>query len=219
MAAKSREPEISMDELERIRNDPKGPAFRELIIDRYGTALLAQLRADLPDDLKGVLDPEDVLQESWSDVIRSLNQFVYGKHANLAAWLHTVVRRNLLDVIDFYRRTKRYQPGQGEQAASGDDEPSALDQVAQALESVSQELVRKERAEHFQRLLAELRPEHQEVLRLRYFEGLSFEEAARRVGCSKGAMLARQTRAFSDLRDRLRRSGLVSTWVFDRRPT
>ncbi len=57
-----------------------------------------------------------------------------------------------------------------------------------------------ERRSHFDALLAQLTPDHQEILRLRYFQGLSYGEIADRIGTPTGTVMSRLSRAHARLR-------------------
>jgi RNA polymerase sigma factor (sigma-70 family) len=57
-----------------------------------------------------------------------------------------------------------------------------------------------ERAAHLNAALAQLPPEHREVLQLAIFQGLGWAAIAQRLGCSEAAAKKRRERALARLR-------------------
>lgn len=109
-----------------------------------------------------------------------------GPKQHLSAWLYRVAH-NL--VVDFYRR----QPAQS---------PEALDDVAEvAVPGLHEErILRREEAERVRNVLRLLTPLQQQVVALRFLEGLDNEEVAECVGRTVGAVKALQHRALNSLR-------------------
>jgi RNA polymerase sigma-70 factor (ECF subfamily) len=111
-----------------------------------------------------------------------------GPKENLRAWLYRVAH-NI--VIDFYRR-QQHQPSQPlkEELIGDDDDPG------QAAEHRLQ-------AEQVRAAMGQLTPEQQQVIALKFLEGLSNEEVADITEKSIGAVKGLQHRALASLRRQL----------------
>jgi RNA polymerase sigma-70 factor (ECF subfamily) len=66
-----------------------------------------------------------------------------------------------------------------------------------------QDLMADERQQQVQDVVAKLAPEHRMVVVLRYTEGLSYEEIADILNCSRGTVASRLNRAHKVLERRL----------------
>ena len=80
---------------------------------------------------------------------------------------------------------------------------SLLDVVAAPAENILSRLVRAEREQTVQEIVAKLPPDQRIVVVLRYTEGLSYDEIAEVVGCSPGTVASRLNRAHKILERRL----------------
>jgi len=135
-------------------------------------------------------DALDVVQDAFIKAHRHLGKFE--GNSSFYTWLYRIVM-NL--AIDHIRRQKRARHvdyadalanSEGE-AAAGDAAllPRILGQ------NPSKSLVRKEMREQIGEALAALSENHRAVLILREVEGLSYEEMAEVMGCSKGTIMSR----------------------------
>ncbi|MFQ5875513.1 MAG: RNA polymerase sigma factor, partial [Dehalococcoidia bacterium] len=136
--------------------------------------------------VKVVADVEDLTQEVFMRAWRSIRRYKPGKRPFLA-WLYTIAH-NL--VIDYYRKRAR-EPlvtlEESPQATSGHEDTN--------IESfIDLDVVR--------RMLARLPADQQQVLMLRFVEGLDYTDVAAALGKSQGAVRVIQFRALRRLRQR-----------------
>lgn len=124
-------------------------------------------------------DALDILQDSYYDLWSALQkkQFAYTSDAEFRGFLFTILKRR---IARFYRFRKL--------TLSLDD----LD--VSDLEEESGE------SSHIIRSLEMLSPEDQEVMRLRYFEGLSFKEIAGLLNKEENTIKVRHHRSLDKLR-------------------
>ena len=71
---------------------------------------------------------------------------------------------------------------------------------------------RTEIAEAVQAAIAELKPKFRLPILLKYVEGLSYEEIASVMGCSKGTVASRLNRGHSQLAKRLAHLNNAAAW-------
>lgn len=157
-------------------------AFAELV-ERYQPRLHYFLRKLLGETHRA----EDVLQDVWLDVFRSLARL---KDAGaFPAWLYRIARDRAFR--EFRRPTPAYQPLDAVDVAddSGDEDFSAEDAAA------------------VHTALDRLPPEQREALLLRFLEGMRYEEIARVTGSPVGTVRSRLYYGKQALRRILERTG------------
>jgi len=114
---------------------------------------------------------DDMLQEVWFDVYRGVARLA--DPGAFAAWLYRIARRRAL------RQLRKRRPT-----------PSPLDGIDLADEEAADDFSAAD-AERVHAALGPLVPEHREVLLLRFFEGMSYEDIARVTGCHLGTVRSR----------------------------
>jgi RNA polymerase sigma-70 factor (ECF subfamily) len=166
--------------------------------------LLLKIAADeLGADLRGKVGASDVVQESMADALRGFAQFQGATPADWAAWLGQVLRHNLRDCARRYRGTdkrdlQREVPLEAGSTSSAPALPLAADDTGP-----EGAVLAAERAQRLERAVARLSEEHQQALRLRNQEDLSFEEVGRRLGRSAEAARKLWARALARLAEAL----------------
>lgn len=150
-------------------------AFAE-IVQRYHDRLGYYVRR-----LLGEADAvEDVLQETWLTAFRSLSGLRSPRA--LSVWLYRIARNTAL--------ANRRRPRAWVELS---DEPPAPDADDDADFSPAD-------ADRIHAALGRLRPEHKEVLVLRFLEEMSYEDIAGVVGCPLGTVRSRIHYAKRELR-------------------
>jgi RNA polymerase sigma-70 factor, ECF subfamily len=146
-------------------------------------------------------DALDVVQEAFIKAHKHIGKFE--GTSSFYTWLYRIVM-NL--AIDHIRRTKRVRNvefddslGQAESDSVGEEDllPRVLD------ENPGKSLARKEMREHIGAAMGELSDNHRAVLVMRELEGLSYEEMAQAMGCSKGTIMSRLFHARKNMQKRL----------------
>lgn len=156
-------------------------AFHALY-QRYLHRVYNRVRSKVPQQ-----DVEDVTQEIFIAVVRSLDSFEQRSRFN--TWLYTIVNRQ---IADFYRRRGRSPRS----AIELDDDGSKEIPVAADVEGAEQRVV-------LQRALQQLPEHYQEIILLRFVDGLTFAEIAEQRGQSLEAVKSLYRRAIQAIRDRL----------------
>lgn len=136
----------------------------------------------------------DIAQDTFLKLMDRIGQF--RGESSFDSWLYRLVVNSCLD---YRRRQKRWLPMVEE----------FFDTFRAPQASSLQELLKDERQQQVQDVVARLSPEHKLIVVLRYTEGLSYEEIADLLKCSRGTVASRLNRAHKVLERRL--SGLVRT--------
>jgi RNA polymerase sigma-70 factor (ECF subfamily) len=146
-------------------------------------------------------DALDVVQEAFIKAHRHLGKFE--GTSSFYTWLYRIVM-NL--AIDHIRRTKRvrnvdFNDALNHQEAEMVGEESLLPRILD--ENPAKTLLRKEMREHIGAALAGLSDNHRAVLVMREMEGMSYEEMAQAMRCSKGTIMSRLFHARRNMQKRL----------------
>jgi RNA polymerase sigma-70 factor (ECF subfamily) len=182
-------------------------ALEQLLLAHY-SRLEQRVRSRLGDESTGLLGVEDVLQEAFVDVFRSIGRFQPGASGSFTAWLNTVVEHRLLDSLRRLRRKKRGGDRRQVVATAAGDS-SLADLVALLSDhggSPSQCAARDEAIRAVQVGLAGLPDDQRSVILHRYVEQQSIESTATAMRRTPGAVRGLLHRAKHSLRDALGRS-------------
>jgi len=173
------------------------PWFRQQVATRMDAAMKARL------------DPDDIVQEAYIDVAAQIAHFEDRGPNSFVNWVGAILNHRLIDALRAVhcqardaRREVAGAPGSGSSSYA-----DLLDNVYTDTSTPSR-VVRREEA--FGALLTsidDLSESHRRVVQLRFLEGLSVKEAARRLGKSEDAVVALTKRALAALRERVDRLG------------
>jgi RNA polymerase sigma-70 factor (ECF subfamily) len=130
---------------------------------------------------------EDVTAATFERALRSLDTFEW-RGSGFAGWLHRIAAHEL---ADHYRRQGRAQTARGQRA---------LRELAGGGVVGADDAVPDERVDVILAALGRINPRYQQAVSLRYLAGLSHEEAAEAMGCSKPVMAVTLHRALAALR-------------------
>ena len=153
------------------------------LYNRYVQRVYNRVKSKVPPQ-----DVEDVTQEIFIALVRSLDG--YQQRSRFNTWLYTIVNRQ---IADFYRRRSRSERGHGiELDSEGAPEiPSTAEH-----DHADQRMA-------IQKALNTLPDHYQEVIMLRFAEGLTFAEIADQRGQSLEAVKSLYRRALQAVRDQM----------------
>ena len=130
----------------------------------------------------------EIAQDTFLKLFSSITSF--RAEASFQSWLYRLVVNSCLDQK---RRRRRLLPFVDH----------FLDNLRFGGESALHRVLREELSERVRAEVAKLLPEQRVVVVLRYTEGLSYEEIAETLGCSRGTVASRLNRAHRTLERRL----------------
>jgi RNA polymerase sigma-70 factor (ECF subfamily) len=185
--------------IERARRDE--PGAQDRLLDSYRNYLRLLARTGLDASLQGKADPSDLVQDALLKASLRFGQFRGTTDAELAGWLRQILARCLADLV------RRYRTG-GRRAGREQSLDRLVDRSSQAMERVlaadgaspSSSAARRDLGVVLSDALAELSEDHREVIVLHHLEGLGWDEVARRMGRTAGAVRMLWTRALKQLR-------------------
>ncbi len=180
------------DRLERGRTGDRA-ALDELFA-RWQPLLCLQARRLLGADVAARADPADVVQEALAQAYRDLGQFRGRTEGEWVEWLRRIVAGQAAKLRRQHRAEKR-----DARRDRGLDEHLPTTVTA----APAGPLIRQEEAARLARAIAELPPDMREVVHRRVFDPQPFDEVARALGRSPGAVRVLWTRALRRLREML----------------
>lgn len=184
-------------------------ALEQLLL-HYHDRLARHVARHFPDELKGVLDTEDILHQTYVRVFRAIGTFEARSEHAFYAWLKTIATNQLRDAG---RRRRRERPAGGRRCGPAGGDPQSwvvdmADRAAADTKTPSRNVARREAVAAMQVALASLSEGHRQAIRLRYLEGRSLEETAAILGCTPDAVRGLCHRAKKKLREALGRASL-----------
>ncbi len=141
----------------------------------------------------------DISQQVFLKLFTTIGGF--RQEANFSTWLYRLVVNACLDEL---RRRKRFLSF--DILAAGGDQP--VERIEQGLSVMSKTGGRSEKGEDYAGIqeaemikaaVLKLRPKLRIAILLKYFEGMSYEEMARALGCSTGTVASRLNRGHREL--------------------
>jgi RNA polymerase sigma-70 factor (ECF subfamily) len=196
-----------------LARQANGEALGDLL-ELYRDYLGVLARAQLGARLHGVVNPSDLVQQTFLEACRDFGQFEGTTTAQWRAWLRRILAHNIAAVVERHlqarKRDVRRQVSLGPRpAAPGDSAAGPGVAPASPGSSPSAQAQRHEATTMLADRLDRLPSSHREVLRLRNLEGLAFEEVARRMGRTPGAVRILWVRALDRLRLLLKEEDLL----------
>jgi RNA polymerase sigma-70 factor (ECF subfamily) len=148
--------------------------------------LLQVANDHLAADLQAKLGASDLVQETFLEAQRDFGGFHGRTEEEMLAWLRCILLHNLMNLTRHFRQTGKRRV-QREVALTDPPREEVDKPLVDPEESPSSQARARERDAALERALAQLPEAQREIIRLRSYERLSFEEAGRRLGRSTGA--------------------------------
>ena len=167
------------------------------LIDRHSSRIYDYVRMMVNDrDLA-----DDIYQETLIKAVRVIDEGRYKENGKFLSWVMRIAHNQ---VIDHFRAEKQNKTIN--ESAAGYD---ILSSQRLSEGSIEDTLVGEQIAADLRRLVDSLPDEQQEVVRLRYFSGLSFKEIAEQTEVSINTALGRMRYALINLRKLIRENNIA----------
>ena len=171
------------------------------LLDGYRRYVELMAHVQLDQSIQQKVSPSDVAQETFSQAVRSFDQFRGTTEAELLQWLRRIAASQMAMACRHFHTQK--QDVRLEDRL-GDDLDRWSNGVATWLNSAgsspSQQVSRREQAVVLANALAELRSDYREIILLRHFQELQFSVIANRMGRSVDSVKNSWARAIAKLR-------------------
>ncbi len=144
---------------------------------------------------------DDLMQETFIKAVRHIDE---GRYADSGKFLSWVLRIAHNQVIDFFRQKKSSKSISESEAGYG-----ILGTLRFAENNVEDRIVASQIESDVRRLVDELPDEQREVVMLRYFSSMSFQEIADQTEVSINTALGRMRYALINLRKMIKEKGII----------
>ena len=134
---------------------------------------------------------EDLFQETFIKVIKTLKRGVYNEEGKFLPWVMRIAH-NL--VIDFFRKNKRFP------SFDKNDNFDIFQLVKDENPSIERLLIDKQVLDDLQKIIIKLPQDQREVIDLRLYKEMSFKEISEATGVSINTALGRMRYAIINLR-------------------
>ena len=144
---------------------------------------------------------EDICQETFIKVVRFIDNGRYTDNGKFLSWVLRIAHNQ---VIDYFRQNK--QAAKVTEADAGFD---LLGTLKFSSASVEDRMVSAQIAGDVRKLIDHLPDEQREVVRMRYFNDMSFKDIAEQTGVSINTALGRMRYALINLRKMIKENQLI----------
>ncbi|MBD8488675.1 sigma-70 family RNA polymerase sigma factor [Echinicola sp. CAU 1574] len=173
----------------------------EVLVDKYKSRVFTTIYMIVKD--QGVA--EDLLQDVFVKVIQTLNSDRYNEEGKFQPWLMRIAH-NL--AIDYFRKMKRYP------SIVMEDGSNLFNTLKFAEANVEDQKVRDETHALVRDLIDELPEAQKQVLIMRHYMDLSFQEIADQTGVSINTALGRMRYALINMRKKLKQINVAYDKIF-----
>lgn len=172
------------------------------LIERHQKDLFSFIFYKLMDDDLA----NDIFQDTFMKIIVTLKEGRYNEEGKFILWAKRIAH-NL--IIDHYRLKSKHI--KVSETSYDNDEYSIFDLIAGKEENVEEKLVSQQIQQDLMKMLVRLPENQQEVIKLRFFDGLSFKEIAEQTNTSINTTLGRVRYALINLRKIMEENKIILT--------
>lgn len=173
-----------------------------ILIDRHQKELYSFIFYKLMDeDLAN-----DIFQDTFMKIIVTLKEGRYNEEGKFILWAKRIAH-NL--IIDYYRLKSKNQ--KISETTYDNEEFSIFDLIREPSENIEDQLVTKQIYSDLSKMLVMLPENQREVIKLRFFDGLSFKEIADHTDTSINTTLGRVRYAIINLRKMMEENKIILT--------
>ena len=201
---------LSSSEHELVEQAIRGDRLAlERLLIFHASRLARYLEPRIPRILNGVIDVDDIMQQTFLQVYRDIGSFQSRGQGSFFAWIRGIADNRLFDCIREHKRKKRGGEYKRQrvtcQASSVID---ILNEFAAKNGTPSQSIARREAIQAVQVGVAGLQDDQREAIRRHYIEGQSLGETAESMGKTVGAVRALIYRGKCKLQEQMDRSAI-----------
>ncbi|MBO5889935.1 MAG: sigma-70 family RNA polymerase sigma factor [Alistipes sp.] len=167
------------------------------LIERHSKRVRSYIGMMVKDDAVA----DDIFQETFIKAVRVIDEGRYVDSGKFLSWILRIAHNR---VLDHFRREKASRQI-NEQEAGYD----VIGTLRYAENTAEDDIVYGELMESVRRLIDELPEEQQEVVRLRYYSKLSFQEIAEQTEVSINTALGRMRYALINLRRLIKEKNII----------
>ena len=159
----------------------------EILLTRHKSRIFAFIMSKI----KNRDITEDIFQDTFIKVINSLQKGKYNEEGKFLPWMMRIAHNLIIDHFRKESKMKNIRPT---------DEFNIFDIINDGSRGQDEEMIRKRVHADLNMLIKDLPEEQMEVLKMRYFEDMSFKKISELTGASINTSLGRMRYALINLR-------------------
>ncbi|WP_434576738.1 RNA polymerase sigma factor [Riemerella anatipestifer] len=148
----------------------------------------------------------DIFQDTFMKIIIKLKKGEYKDEGKFVLWAKRIAH-NL--IIDHYRLLSKHK--KVSETSYSDEEFSIFDHISEPSENIEDYLISVQINNDLLKMIQLLPDNQKEVVKLRFFDGLSFKEIAEHTDCSINTTLGRVRYAVMNLRKIMEENQIILT--------
>ncbi|GAB2494891.1 MAG: sigma-70 family RNA polymerase sigma factor [Cytophagales bacterium] len=173
----------------------------DLLVDRYQGRVFTTIFLIVKDQKVA----EDLLQDVFVKVVQTLQSDRYTEEGKFQPWIMRIAH-NL--AIDYFRKSKRYP------TILMEDGSNVFNSLKFAESTIEDLRIKEDTIELVKRLIEELPEAQKEVLVMRHYMDMSFQEIAEKTGVSINTALGRMRYALIHLRKKMKQLNIAYDKTF-----
>jgi len=162
-----------------------------LLVDRYQSKVFTTIFLIVKDQDVA----EDLLQDVFVKVLHTLNSDKYNEEGKFQPWVMRIAHNM---AIDYFRKAKRYP------TILLEDGSNLLNSLSFAEDSSEEQRIKEETLAFVRNLIDELPEAQKEVVIMRHYLDMSFQEIAEQTGVSINTALGRMRYALNHIRKKMK---------------
>jgi RNA polymerase sigma factor (sigma-70 family) len=186
---------ISDSKLVSLYKNGSEEAFEQLL-NRHKSRVFTTIYLIVKDNYVA----EDLLQETFIKAIRTIKDGRYNEEGKFLPWIMRIAHNM---AIDNFRKEKRYP------TVILEDGSSVFNTLKFAEESIETEHIKQETHAKLRQLIEELPDAQKEVLVMRHYMDMSFQEISETTGVSINTALGRMRYALINLRKKMKQYNIA----------
>lgn len=167
----------------------------------YNERVLRIIRMRMGPELRTKMQSMDLVQDAFISALRSLENFTYKDEGDFLRWVSKIAENRIRDNFDNIHANKRDVRKEIRLNNDSSTTQGTFTGISEPVDTTTPSLImsRREDLNRLETAMDKLKPEYREVITLTKIEGLSYKEAAGKMGKGPDAVRMLLSRAITAL--------------------
>ncbi|MBC8481987.1 MAG: sigma-70 family RNA polymerase sigma factor [Planctomycetes bacterium] len=167
----------------------------------YNERVLRLIRMRMGPELRTKMQSMDLVQDAFISAIRSLDNFTYKNEGDFLRWVSKIAENRIRDNFDKIHANKRDVRKETPLNNNSSSTQDTFVGISEPVDNTTPSLIMSKREDlnKLEKAMEKLKPEYREVITLTKMEGLTYKEAAAKMGKAPDAVRMLLSRAITAL--------------------